>query len=564
MGPLELAKARPYLILALLSLALYLPGLTTLPPTDRDEARFAQASRQMLESRDFVRIRFQEEPRHKKPAGIYWLQAGAAALVGPAPENPIWPYRLPSVVGAVAAVLITFACGRRLFDDSTAALGAALTASSLLVVGEAHLAKTDAVLLATTAAAQGALGLIYVTRGAGGLGAAVAFWAAQGLGILVKGPILPVVSLLTAGALVAADRSASFLRALRPRLGIPLLLLLILPWAVSVTLATDGAFFRDAVGSDLLPKLISGQESHGLPPGFFLALLMVTFWPGSLFVLPALARAWGLRARPGERFCLAWVIPAWVLFELVPTKLPHYVLPLYPALALLTARVVLEGATGGVAGARARLARAGFGIWAVVSLALGAGIVATPLILERRFEPITLAPALVALAGAAVSFRHALRGRSVDAMKAAVIMTAVIVASTLPSILPGMNSLWVSRSVAQAVSEYGEFHGGARPRVAAAGYYEPSLVFLLGTDTRLVSAEEAANLLQGHQADLALVSSQKDQNFLGQMRALNLEPHVVGAIRGFNYTKGRWVALTLYSAEIVSPPVKNNSSRAVR
>jgi len=386
---MQFSTVKPYLVLAVLSLALYLPGLTSLPPTDRDEARFAQASRQMLESHDFVRIRFQEEPRHKKPAGIYWLQAGAAALVGPAPENPIWPYRLPSLLGAVAAVLITFAFGRRLFEDSTAALGAALVASSLLLVGEAHLAKTDAVLLASTVVAQGALGRIYVNRGAGSLGAAVAFWAAQGVGILVKGPILPLVSLLTAGALVAADRSASFLKTLRPQLGIPLLLLIVSPWVVAVTIATGGAFFRDSVGTDLLPKLISGQESHGLPPGFFLALLMVTFWPGSLFVLPALARAWQLRSQPGERFCLAWVIPAWVVFELVPTKLPHYVLPLYPALALLTARAVLDRATGGVAGSRSRLARAGFRIWAVVGLALGAGIVAAPLILQRRFEPLT-------------------------------------------------------------------------------------------------------------------------------------------------------------------------------
>lgn len=543
---MELAKARPFLILSLVSLALYLPGLTTLPPTDRDEARFAQASRQMLESRDFVRIRFQDEPRHKKPAGIYWLQAGAAALAGPARENPIWPYRLPSVLGAMAAVLITFAFGRRLFDDPTAALGAALTASSLLLVGEAHLAKTDAVLLASTVAAQGALGRMYVTRGAGGLGAAVAFWVAQGVGILIKGPILPLVSLLTAGALVAADRSASFLRTLRPRLGISLLVLIVSPWAVAVTIATGGAFFRDAVGSDLLPKLISGQESHGLPPGFFLALLMVTFWPGSLFVLPALARAWRLRAQAGERFCLAWVIPAWVVFELVPTKLPHYVLPLYPALALVTARAVLDGATGGVSGSGSRLARAGFGIWAVVSLALGAGIVAAPLGLERRFEPLTLGPGLVALAGVAVTLRYALRGRGVNAVKTAVIMTALILAPTLQSILPGMNSLWASRGAAQAVERYRASHGDGYSIVAAAGYYEPSLVFLLGTETRLVSGEGAALHFREHRDALALVTAEKERAFVESAAALDIRPRAVETIRGFNYSKGRWVTLTLY------------------
>ena len=561
---MELAKARPYLILTLLSLALYLPGLTTLPPTDRDEARFAQASRQMLESRDFVRIRFQDEPRHKKPAGIYWLQAGAATLAGPAPVNPIWPYRLPSVFGAVAAVLITFACGRRLLDDSTALLGAALTASSLLLVGEAHLAKTDAVLLASTVAAQGALGRIYGSRGAGSLGAALAFWTAQGVGILVKGPILPLVSLLTAGALVAADRSASFLKGLRPQLGIPLLLLIVSPWAVAVTIATGGAFFRDAVGSDLLPKLISGQESHGLPPGFFLALLMVTFWPGSLFVLPALFRAWRLRLQPAERFCLVWVIPAWVVFELVPTKLPHYVLPLYPALALLTARAVLEGTTGGAAGSGSRVARAGFGIWGVVTLALGAGMVAAPFVLERRFEPLTLGPGLVALAGVALTLRYALRGRGLDAMKTAVIMTALILAPTLQSILPGMNSLWVSRSVAQAVERYRASHGDGSSLVAAAGYSEPSLVFLLGTETRLVSGEGAALHLREHRDGLALVTGDKERAFLERAAALELTPQAVETIRGFNYSKGRWVTLTLYSVETGSAVVTNKSSQAIR
>jgi len=134
------------------------------------------------------------------------------------------------------------------------------------------------------------------------------------------------------------------------------------------------------------------------------------------------------------------VIPAWVVFELVPTKLPHYVLPLYPALALVTARAVLDGATTGVGGSGSRLARAGFGIWAVVSLALGAGIVAAPLGLERRFEPLTLGRAWSPLPAWAVTLRYALRGRGVNAVKTAVIMTALILAPTLQSILPGMNS----------------------------------------------------------------------------------------------------------------------------
>ena len=92
-----------------------MPGLAAIPPLDRDEARFAQATRQMLETGDFLRIRFQDEARNKKPAGIYWLQAAAVAAFSTAGSTAIWPYRLPSLIGATAAVLRAFALGRRCF-----------------------------------------------------------------------------------------------------------------------------------------------------------------------------------------------------------------------------------------------------------------------------------------------------------------------------------------------------------------------------------------------------------------------------------------------------------------
>src|SRR6202790_2243724 len=91
-----LVGVRPYALLTALCLLLYMPGLASIPPLDRDEARFAQASRQMLETGDFLRIRFQDEARNKKPAGIYWLQGGAGAAFSTPAATAIWPYRLPS------------------------------------------------------------------------------------------------------------------------------------------------------------------------------------------------------------------------------------------------------------------------------------------------------------------------------------------------------------------------------------------------------------------------------------------------------------------------------------
>src|SRR5437764_15324669 len=139
---------RPYLLLAAFCLLLYAPGIAAIPPLDRDEARFAQATRQMLETGDFLRIRFQDEARNKKPAGIYWLQAASVAAFSTPASNAIWPYRLPSVVGALIAVLLVFAIGSALLGRGeeeppprlVELIAAVLLASALGLVAEAHIA----------------------------------------------------------------------------------------------------------------------------------------------------------------------------------------------------------------------------------------------------------------------------------------------------------------------------------------------------------------------------------------------------------------------------------------
>src|SRR6266699_1595560 len=167
-----LLGARPYALLVGLCLFLYLPGISAIPPLDRDEARFAQATRQMLETGDFLRIRFQDEARNKKPAGIYWLQAASVSIFSTPAATAIWPYRLPSLLGGITAVLLMLPLGAVLFGGGAeprriAAIAAVLLASALGVVAEVHIAKTDAALLAAVMAGQGALGLAYVRTRAG-------------------------------------------------------------------------------------------------------------------------------------------------------------------------------------------------------------------------------------------------------------------------------------------------------------------------------------------------------------------------------------------------------------
>jgi 4-amino-4-deoxy-L-arabinose transferase-like glycosyltransferase len=504
----------------------------------------------MLEDNDFVRIRFQNVPRHKKPGGIYWLQAAAVAATGMLETRHIWPYRLPSMLGAVLSVLLVFAFGKRLFDVRVAFLGAVLTASSLLLVIEAHLATTDAMLLAAALTAQGTLGYVYIRSRNGQsvrMVTSLTFWIAQGAGILLKGPVIPFISAITIVGLVVADRKAGWLSRLRPLPGIVLVALIISPWMISISIATDGAFFSDALRSDLLPKLISGHESHGFFPGYYFLLMMVTFWPGSLFAWPALLRAWHVRSHLNIRFCLAATIPTWLAFELIPTKLPHYILPVYPFLALLTSVAILEVADGAFDLARSKLARAAFIVWCLVVIALSAVIVGIPWFLEQKFDLLTLWPLGIAAMLLFYAVKNVTRYRLREITIAAVIGTALILGPTFQTILPNISSLWLSRETAKAIRQLESESIAPPAHVVAAVYHEPSLVFHWGTDIKLVSPEQAAVYLHEFPSSIAVISNDVEDNFIRKLDTLKRKACLKSAIRGFNFTKGHWVILKLYT-----------------
>src|ERR1700743_3623602 len=159
------SHARAIALLAICGLLFFLPGFFNIPPVDRDEARFAQATKQMVESKDFVDIRFQDEVRYKKPVGIYWLQAAAvetaSALGVPRAQVRVWLYRVPSLIGAIGAVLLTYWTALAFVTRRGAVLAALIMCSSVLLGVEGRLAQTDAMLLLTVVAAMGAMARVY-------------------------------------------------------------------------------------------------------------------------------------------------------------------------------------------------------------------------------------------------------------------------------------------------------------------------------------------------------------------------------------------------------------------
>ena len=253
------SHARAVAVLLVVALLSFLPGFFSIPPVDRDEARFAQATKQMLESGDYVDIRFQDEVRYKKPVGIYWLQAvvvkTASALGWERALTTIWLYRVPSLAGAIGAVLLTYWAGLALVSRRAAVLAALMMASCLLLGIERLIAKTDAVLLMTVVAAMGALARAYLPGAREQQGAARAwavpavFWTALAAGVLLKGPLIVMICALAAIALVVVDRSGRWLLALKPIPGIIWFALLVIPWFLAIIKAASTAARRETRAS---------------------------------------------------------------------------------------------------------------------------------------------------------------------------------------------------------------------------------------------------------------------------------------------------------------------------
>jgi 4-amino-4-deoxy-L-arabinose transferase-like glycosyltransferase len=537
------SRRRAPLVAALVALLACLPGLFTLPPMDRDESRFAEASAQMLESGDFTNIMFQDVPRYKKPIGIYWLQAASVKVLSGVERRQIWAFRVPSVLGAMLAAWACAWGALAFLDPREATMAGGLLAATMVLSTESNLATTDAALCGAITLSMAALGKLYLAAHDGppaGRWTRALFWAGLGASVLLKGPIGPMVVVLTALALAAWDRSARWLADIGWAWGAIIVAGMVAPWALAITVATDGAFWGVAVGGDLAPKLFGGQEGHGAPPGYFLLLSPVLLFPAVLLAPAGLIQGWRNRMEPGLRFALCWLVPSWIVFELVPTKLPHYTLPTFGALAWLMA-----AALRGPMDKRERWIGAG------LLAAVGAGLAAFGGVAAAMFGDgwswvwATLAD--VALIGAvATGALWMLRQRAGLAAGLACGLGIVGHGLIVGALAPSLSGIWLSERVADGLARanISPRQGLANGPVAVTGYAEPSLVFALGAATELGTPQNAADAID--EGRPAVVEQRQEAAFRQALAADGVGALPAGAVSGLNYSSGHAEVLRLY------------------
>ncbi len=545
------------LFLLLVSLCLFVPGQWTVPPLDRDEPRFTQATKQMLETGDYVDIRFQDTPRHKKPVGIYWLQAAAAKATGYGADAPLWVYRLPSLIGATLCVLLSFWAARAFMGPAGALIVGLFTAMAIIVGVEARLAKTDAVLFATILLAQGALARIWLAETDRRMwGYSFLFWTSVAAGVLVKGPVAPMVVGLTVLGLFALKRQVRWFARAVPLAGIAWMLLLVSPWFVAIWLATDGQFFQEAIGKDLLGKVGQGQEGHGAPPLTHLGAMFGVFWPLPAFLLLSVTEIWRERRSALVVFCAAWFIPSWVVFELVATKLPHYTMPLLPALILPVAASLVDGKEE-ASSAVLRWIAAVLLVLPVIGIAVGS--FAGPAFLGAWPSPPGVVLCVIGAVLAVMAGHRIIKSETLRAVPATLGASIFVAVGIWGFVGPALTTIWISSRLVEAIANVPSC---ARANVVTSGFHEPSFIFLQGTNTRIVSPEEAAKHLTEKAADgesgcrIAVIESRREDAFLTALKAEGLVPVLASRVDGLNINGGKDMDIGLYL-----PPAENSEPK---
>ncbi len=435
-----------YLVLAAAWAVLTLPNLGATSLWDMDEGVNAECAREMLEGGSWVVPTFNWELRTAKPVLTYWLQRLSYQAFGVSE----WSARLPSALLGLGTVLLTAELGRRMFGAATGLLAGVALASAVQFCILSHAATPDAPLIFFSTLA---LYLFWVGHENGGRGWIVPCAAASGLAVLSKGPVGVALPGLVAALYFAWNRE--WRRLFDPRLawGALALLLVAGPWVAVVTSETRGEwaakFFRD----ENVNRFLAPQENHKGPVFYYLAALAVLFAPWSCFLAgsvwyavkearnpspPATAERLD-REQRAHRFLLCWFLAYLVFFSAAQTKLPNYIAPLYPAVALLTARFLVRWRDGTLTPARWMMPAGVAGV-ALTGLLLAAGLVLASGAVPLPIKGMRTFPGLegwawvgaIPLAGAAAMawfLRAGDRGRAVAAVAAVAVVLVGIIAA---------------------------------------------------------------------------------------------------------------------------------------
>jgi len=376
-----------------------------------DEGRYAEISREMVASGDWLTPRLNGFKYFEKPALQYWATAAAFSVFG----QTEWAARLWPGLTGFFGVLLVFWFGNRLLGPPAGLYGAAVVASSAIYVSIGHMLTLDMGLTLFMSASVFSIALAQrdQAREAERRRWMLLAWAAAALAVLSKGLIGIVLPAGAVALYVLVERDWKILARLHTASGALLFAVIAAPWFVAVSIVNP-EFFRFFFIHEHFERFLTQVHRRDEPAWYFIPVLLAGVLPWILSLFPALWRAWKRSpdvAFQPKRFLLLWCALVFVFFSASGSKLASYILPIFPALALLI------GSTIASSGPRFALAQATVAGLLAVALATVASQVSRfatdrlPAELLAGYAPWLLAAAVSLLAAAGVSAWLALRAR---------------------------------------------------------------------------------------------------------------------------------------------------------
>ena len=532
-------------IFIFLSFIVFLQGIFLIPPLDRDESRFAAASKNMIENNEFIDIELEGVKRYKKPVGIYWAQVISNKAFGEPPYDNISIYRLPSLIGVILSIVLVYYVTEKKFNKKTANYASLFLITSFLLISEIHQAKSDGVLFLCICICN--LILLHSLQTNNNKNRinlkskyAKIFWVFLGIGTLIKGPIILVFVGVPIISFSLISQSKFLIKSLHNFSGYIFFLIITIPWFLLITIKSNGIFWYEAVGHDLLKKVTSGQESHGFYPGYYTLLLFILFWPACFFIFGWLKNFYRTRHERIDQvtlFLLCWFLPCFVIYELIPTKLPHYVMPVYPALSILLSDFICNKKKS------------------------------EDYLMKKRFIPfILIFPIIIICLFPIAVYKYSILDFEIFFLIVPLILILVFLIKNILSrnlgkflilcvffqltvysgivyyLVPKLDNFWISSKINNIIenrtfSEKSIFHSG---------FNEPSLVFLLNHKANRISPEEMAKKFNNEEDCLFVMTKKVHENFYSLIDK-NKQINLISEFNGFNYSQGRYINFKILS-----------------
>ena len=573
----------------LVIIGVYLFAATRTSLWDRDEPRFSRAAYEMVESGNYLYPTFNGELRPDKPIMIYWLMSVPVRVFSFMGPNAL-PVRFVAAFGTAFSCLFTFLIARRLYSDRTALWSVGILASTLLIFMIGTAATADSILLP---AMMGAIWLFYraLDRGYVSILDTLGLGAALGFALLAKGPVglLPVLVILCTLLLrkLSNARCIPMMRHLRaqqigrnplpgkhsrkcwqymqvavlpfrlilrkptahgtrfwPIFGPTLIAVLIgaglfLAWAIPANNATDGEFLRLGIGKHVVDRSTSAMESHGgnfflyLP--YYFIVPIFTFFPWSLHMPAAVSAAVGgrLGGRIARELVLAWILPIILLMTCVATKLPHYVILAFPALAILTAAFITGYRDDPLARWDRKLLRGGIWFHGVPNVIIAGALIVAPFILGSSLlgKVAGIVAGAILIVGGFLINRYQLRedtDRSTPIMIKTFLAAVVVI---LLFVMPAVDGTKMSYRIAKIVRS----NTAPDTPVGYCDFREPSLNFYIGRHIDTVGKNGITPWFDSRDRAVLIVP----QRIYDSLETRPVGVNELGRAEGFNYSNGK-------------------------